>query len=106
MLVLGVVLAFALLVGARTVPVLTEYMALQRIANAVAEEGRGGASVAEMRRGFERRAQVDAIMSVRSSDVRIQRDNAGVHVEMDYERVIPIAGNASLLLEFNVKAER
>lgn len=105
-LVVGTVLAFALLMVARAVPVLTEYMALQRIVTALAEEGRSGASVAEMRRGFERRAQVDSIMSVRSSDVLIHRESDGVNVEVAYERIIPIAGNASLLLEFHVKAER
>lgn len=106
MLIVGSLLAFALLVAFRTVPAVTEYLAVKRIVTVVAEEGNNGASVADMRRGFDRRAQIDDVSSVRGSDLRIYRQGNQVMVEVAYERKVPVAGNVSLLFDFHAAAGR
>lgn len=106
MLIVGSLLAFALLVAFRTVPAVTEYFAVQRIVKVVAEEGNNGASVTDMRRGFDRRAQIDDVSSVRGSDLTIYRQGNQVRVDVAYERKVPVAGNVSLLFDFYVTAGR
>lgn len=106
LVVVGGLLAFALLIAFRTVPAVTEYFAVQRIVKAVAEEGNNGASVAEMRRGFDRRAQIDAVSSVRGSDLQIYRQSNQLRVAVSYERKVPVAGNVSLLFDFHATAGR
>lgn len=103
-LLLGFVATFILLVGFRTVPAVTEYMALERIVSALASEGDNGASVAELRSSFSRRAEVDNIISVASSDLEIAKDGNNTVVEVEYERVIPVVANVSLLIDFHARS--
>jgi hypothetical protein len=100
LLIVGSLLAFALLVVFRTVPAVTEYMAVQRIIKIVAEEGNGGASMTELRRSFDRRGQIDDVVSIRGADLDIYKQGGNVVIEADYERKVPVAGNVSLLLDF------
>lgn len=102
LLIVASLLAFVLLVAFRTVPAVTEYMAIQRIVKVVAEEGDGGASLTDIRRSFDRRAQIDDISSIKGADLDIYKQGGKVMIEVDYARKVPIAGNVSLLLDFRV----
>lgn len=104
LLIVGALLAFALLLAFRTVPAVTEYMAVQRIIKVIAEEGNGGASMTELRRSFDRRGQIDDIVSVRGTDLDIYKQGGQVYVEVEYERKVPVAGNVSLLLDFRASS--
>lgn len=99
-LFVGVVLVFALVLGFRTVPAVTEYMAVKRIVQALADEGSTGTSVAELRRSFGRRAGIDNVNSITGADLQISKEGGVTVVEVEYERVVPVAGNVSLLFEF------
>ncbi|MDY0072598.1 MAG: DUF4845 domain-containing protein [Thauera sp.] len=103
-LFVGVVLAFALVLGFRTVPAITEYMAVKRIVNALAEEGDAGVPVSKLRQSFGRRAQIDDVSSVTGTDLDISKEGNQTIVEVEYERVVPIAGNVSLLFEFQASS--
>ncbi|HRP94932.1 MAG TPA: DUF4845 domain-containing protein [Rhodocyclaceae bacterium] len=104
LLIIGALLAFALLVAFRTVPAITEYMAVQRIVRVVAEEGDGGATLSELRRSFDRRGQIDDVVSVRGADLDIYKQGGKVFVEVEYERKVPVAGNVSLLFDFRASS--
>lgn len=104
LLIVGALLAFALLVAFRTVPAITEYMAVQRIVRVVAEEGDGGATLSELRRSFDRRGQIDDVVSVRGADLDIYKQGGKVFVEIEYERKVPVAGNVSLLFDFRASS--
>jgi len=101
-LVVGACIVFFALLGFRTVPALTEYLAVQRVVGVVAQEANDGASQLEVRRSFDRRAQIDGISSVRGSDLEIFRQSGRVIVEVSYERAVPVVGNMSLLFDFHV----
>lgn len=97
----GAFLGFFLLLGFRTVPAVNEFMAVERIIKLVAEEGDGGAAVSELRRSFDRRAQIDDVSTITGADLNITKDGGKVLIDVEYERRVPVAGNVSLLIEFS-----
>lgn len=103
-LIVGAFLAFALLIVFRTVPAVNEYMAIQRILKIVAEEGDNGASVSEMRRSFDRRGQIDDVSTVTGVDLAISKQAGKTLIQVEYGRKVPVAGNVSLLLDFQASS--
>lgn len=101
LLIVGGLLAFALLLAFRSVPAVTEYMAIQRVIKAVADEGNQGGTMADLRRSFDRRANIDDISTITGRDLDIYKQGGMVVIEAEYERRVPIAGNVSLLFEFH-----
>ncbi len=104
LLIVGALLAFALLIAFRAVPAITEYMAVQRIVNVIADEGDGGAAISELRRSFDRRGQIDNVVSVRGADLNIYKQGGKTVVEIEYARKVPVAGNVSLLFDFSASS--
>lgn len=101
-LVVGGLLGFVLLIGFRAVPAVNEYFAIQRIIKLVAGEGEGGASVADMRRSFERRGQIDDVVTITGADLDIRKAANKVVIEAEYARKVPVVANVSLLIDFHV----
>ncbi|KKW66994.1 hypothetical protein AAV94_13120 [Lampropedia cohaerens] len=93
---LVVVLVFAGYVVFRTVPVVTEYLAIQRALKQAAT----GATVLEVRQLFERQASIDYLDQyadpVRSQDLSVTKQNGVVVVELEYTREVPLFGPAYL----------
>jgi len=104
MLLLGAIGAFLLLMAFRTVPAVTEYMAIQRIVGALAEEGDNGAPIADLRRGFDRRGQIDDISSVTGADLVITKEGSQTVIEVEYERRVQMVANVSLLIAFEASS--
>ncbi|MDO9597491.1 MAG: DUF4845 domain-containing protein [Azoarcus sp.] len=105
-LIVGAFLAFVLLVAFRTVPAINEYMSVQRIVKIIADEGDGGAPVSELRRSFDRRGQIDDVSTITGADLMISKQAGKVVVEAEYSRKVPVAGNVSLLLDFQVSSAK
>jgi hypothetical protein len=101
LIIVGGLLAFALLLAFRSVPAITEYMAIQRVIKSVADEGNQGGTMAELRRSFDRRANIDNISTITGRELDIYKQGGMVVIEAEYERKVPIAGNVSLLFEFH-----
>ena len=100
LLAVSVVLVAVALVGMKLVPSYLEFMAVKKVIKSVAEEKGGASSAAEIRRSFELRASVDAIESVKSSDLEITKDGTGVVVSTHYRKEIPLFGNAGIYIDF------
>lgn len=103
-LIVGAIAAFVLLIGFRAVPAITEYMAVKGIVRAVALEGDNGASIADMRRSFDRRSQIDDVSSVVGADLHIVKSGGKTEISADWARKVPVAGNVSLLIDFSVSS--
>jgi len=99
-LIVGMLLAFVLLIAFRTVPAVNEYMAIQRIIKLIAEEGEGGVPISELRRSFDRRGQIDDVVTIRGADLAIRKQGGKVIIEADYARKVPVVANVSLLIDF------
>jgi len=100
-LVTGVAAAFVLVVGFRTVPVVNEYFAIKRILGVLADEADKGASLIELRRGFDRRGQIDDIHSVSGTDLNIDKSGPRTVIEVEYTRKVPLLANVSLSIDLH-----
>lgn len=95
---------FFLLLGFRSVPAINEYLAVKRIVKTLAEEGSNGATITELRRSFDTRGQIDDISSISGTDLDIYKQGGTVVVEVSYSRKVPVAGNVSLLFDFDASS--
>lgn len=93
-------LAIAAVIGViamRTVPTVVEYFSIKK---AIVQAKQAGNTPAEIRSAFDRQAQVGYISTVSGRDLSIVQMDGGYEVSFAYEKVIPLAGPASLLLEY------
>lgn len=97
LLILGIVLALLAIVGARVLPTATEFMAIQK---AVKKAAADGDTVPAVRAAFDRTASVDYISSISGKDLEITKQGDKVVVEFAYDKEIPLAGPAYLLLKY------
>ena len=103
-LVGGAIAVFVLLVGFRAVPVVAEHMAIKRGVAVAAEEAHKGIALPEVRRGFDRRGQIDDVSSVSGADLDIIRASDRTTVEVRYARTIALVGNVSLLVNLHASS--
>jgi hypothetical protein len=56
--------------------------------------------VAEIRKAFDRRANVDAITVVTPGELEISKDGGELVISFAYAKTIPLFANVSLLIDF------
>jgi Domain of unknown function (DUF4845) len=68
----------------------------------VADPAMQSASVAEIRGSFQKRAiTMDDVSVITAHDIEINKDGGTLALSASYSKKIPLAGNVSLLIEFN-----
>ena len=100
---LAAVVAFVMFTAFRCVPAWTEYFGLKKVLQATANEFGVEAQGAAIRASFERRRYIDDL-PVKGSDVEIGKDNGRITLAVAYQRKVPVAGNMSLLFDFEASA--
>ena len=101
-LIVGAILGFLFLIGMRTVPVVTEYMAVKRIMNAIIESNPSPeVPITQLRADFDKRAYIDEVRHVSGRDLVIVKRGNKFEMSVSYARKVPIAANVSLLIEFD-----
>jgi hypothetical protein len=105
LLAVAAILIAIAIVGLKLTPSYIEFFAVKKAVNALASESRGGASVAEIRKGFDQRASIDAIESVKGADLEVTKDAGGVVVSVTYRKEIPLVANVGLYIEFNASSK-
>lgn len=104
LLLVGAFVVFVLLIGFRSVPAVTEYMAIERIIKVLATDGDNGASPTELRRNFEKRGEIDNISTVNGADLEITKESGKTRIEVEYSRKVPVVANVSLLIDFHASS--
>ena len=97
LLVVGVLLALAGVVGAQVVPTYIEYLAVQK---AVIKASSEGTTVAEVRGSFDKSAQIDDIKTISGKDLVVTKEGDRVVVSFAYDREIHLTGPAYLLMRY------
>ena len=100
---LAAVVAFVMFTAFRCVPAWTEYFSLKKVLQATANEYGVEGQSAAIRASFNRRAQIDDL-PVKGADLDIRKDNGRIALAVEYQRKVPIAGNVSLLFDFDASA--
>ena len=97
LIVLGVIVALGVIVGAKVVPTATEYMAINKAAKKAAAEG---SSVADVRAVFDRAQAVDYFDAISGKDLDITKNGDDIEVSFAYDKEIHLVGPAYLLLKY------
>lgn len=101
-LLLGcVVLVFVALLAIKLAPSYIEYAQIKKTISVVVQSGAANtASVAEIRKAFDRNAQINDITAITSQDLDITKDGNDVVISFAYPKKVPLFSNVSLLIEF------
>ena len=98
-MVVAVILVVVAIGGMMVGPAYMEYSKVKKAVGAIAQEGRT-TSVGEIRKAFDRRAQIDDINVISGGDLEVTKEGGDVVVSFAYSKKVPLSGNISLLIEF------
>lgn len=105
-IVIAAVVMFGI-IGLKVGPSYLEYMNIKNAIKKISKEGNfDGMSKKEISAAFDRSAQIDNFTSVSGKDLIVAKTDAGNVVSAEYQKVIPIFANASVLLDFNASTAK
>ncbi|MHB8248761.1 MAG: DUF4845 domain-containing protein [Acidithiobacillus sp.] len=97
MVLLVLIIAFVV----KIMPVYYDYWSLESIVTTQAREARPQSTEDEIRYDLNRRLGV-AMIDIPQKDIQIVKDgNAQPIITVDYDKVVPLVGNVSLLIHFH-----
>jgi hypothetical protein len=99
------VLIVVAMIGMKMAPSYIEFFAIKKAVNALATETRGGATVVEIRKGFDQRATIDDINTVKGSDLEITKDGGTVVISVGYRKEIPLFSNIGVYIDFRAASK-
>jgi hypothetical protein len=104
----GLFIVLIAVVGMRVVPHVIEYGKIMSNIKAIAGDASlRAASVAEVRRAFDRRANIDQIDDViKGSDIDVTKEGNALVLSFAYSRQIPLFGPVSLVIDFEGASNR
>ena len=95
-----VVVALAAIGGMKIFPAYSEFLTTKKAIGAVAvSEGRAG-SILEIRKAFDRRANIDNITTVAGADLDISKEGGDLIISFAYAKKIPMFNNVSVVIDF------
>lgn len=107
LLVAAVVLGVSAIFGMKLIPAYMQDAEIKNIFIAVAHDPEmQNAQVRDIRIAYSKRAMVANITAIRPDDIEISKSGDGILLSASYAVKVPLAGNASLLLEFNPSNSR
>ena len=93
------ILIMLALLGFKLIPSYMEFYTAKGAIEAVARE-RQGASIADIRRGFDARATIDDITSVKAADLEITKDGNEMVISFAYRKEVPLFKNVGVYIDF------
>ena len=107
-IVIVVILAAAAIFSMKLIPAYMESGKIQKTFDAITHDpAMQTATVAEIKDSFYKRAvTMDSVTTVTENDIVIGKDGGRLTLSASYSTKIPLAGNISLLLEFNPSAPK
>jgi hypothetical protein len=100
LLVAAVLLALVALLGMKVVPEVIEYFQIVKTVKAIKSDPGATTSVVEVRKAFDRHADINNIKAITAQDLEVTKDGSEVVISFSYERRVHLFGNVSLLLDF------
>jgi hypothetical protein len=102
----GLMMAIAILIpvallGMKVTPSVLEYYKILKATKAVGKDNAlQGASVAEVRKAFDRQAEIDNIKTITGPDLEVSKEGGQLVVSFAYQDKIPLFLNVSLLMDY------
>jgi hypothetical protein len=99
LVLIGIV--FVAIIGMKMVPAYIEYYTVKKAVTAITQSGDlRNATVADVRKAFDSRANVDDITAVRPGDLEVTKDGNEIVIAFAYEKRIPLFSNISVVIDF------
>ena len=96
-----VLLVVVAMIAVKVIPIWVEYFSLRKvIADMVASGDLNAQTPLAVRQAFDRRADTGYVQSVAAKDLEIRREENQFVVYYQYQAVVPLVGNASLVFDF------
>ncbi len=101
-ILIAAAIIFVAVAGMKLVPPYLHSAQVAEILKAIARDpAMRDASIADIRMAYAKRASINYITDIAPEDIEIDKVNGQLMLSASYSVKIPIAGNATLLLEFN-----
>jgi uncharacterized protein DUF4845 len=106
-LLIVVVVGAWVYVGIRLTPIYLEYMRVAATLEKVGDEFSSNPGTTEfmLRKGVERHFDIEMVEVITSNDIEINKDGSFFTMRAAYEDTVPLAGNVSVLVEFDKSVE-
>lgn len=103
-----VLLVVVAIFGMKLIPVYMESGKIQKAFDAIVQDpSMQTATVAEIKESFFKRAiTMDNVTTVNANDLEVSKENGRLMLSVSYNVKVPLAGNVSLLIEFNPSAPK
>ena len=96
------VLLFVVILGMKLVPAYTHNMRIEHIFKTIVNDPEmQNAAVKDVRASYAKRATMDYITDITAEDIEVGKEGSSLSLSASYTVKIPVAGNISLVLEFN-----
>lgn len=106
MIFIAAAIVIVAIIGLKLIPPYIEYATIQSNLRELAHApDTRGASPADIRQLFNRRAQIDDIRAISGQDVDVEQQENGVLLTAKYSVRVPLVGNVSACIDFNVSSE-
>jgi Sec-independent protein translocase protein TatA len=98
LLFVGLIVVVLLMLGAKLVPAVVEYIAIERAVQKIKNEAN---TVSEIRAAFDRYATIEDIKSITSRDLDITKEGDRIVISYAYTYNVPILDNVRLVIDFS-----
>jgi hypothetical protein len=106
-LILAFLVVLGSILGLRVIPAYIQYAGVNKVFTAIAHDpDLQKASPREIRTSFTKRADIDYITAIKAEDIEIENEDGNLRLSASYNVIIPLFGNASLLLEFEPSSDK
>ena len=101
-ILIAVGIIFAAILGMKLVPPYIHSAQIAQIFRTIANDpAMQGASIKDIKDSYSKRANIDYITDITAEDIDISNSDGKLSLSTSYSVKIPVAGNITLLLEFN-----
>jgi type II secretory pathway pseudopilin PulG len=99
---LGLIFVLAILgaVGVFAMKVFPTFLEYRSIKNGITVAKSTGGTVREMQQSFDKNAEINMVDAISSKDLVFSKDTGETEISFAYQKKIPIAGNVSLLIDY------
>ncbi len=101
LLLIVVVIVIGAIGGMKVAPAYLEFYSVKKAVTAIAQGGdMRSATVADVRKAFDRRAEIDNITVIGGPDLDISKEGGDIVISFAYSKKVELFKNVSLLIEF------
>ncbi|MGA8055159.1 MAG: DUF4845 domain-containing protein [Burkholderiales bacterium] len=87
--------------GMKVAPAVIEFLTIKKAVAGITQSGElRNATVADVRKAFDRRADIDDIKAITGKDLDVTKDGSDLVVSFAYERKVHVFGPVSIAFDF------